>query len=310
MDRVIEEYFMPADKSALLLKSGYSVPKYSSISDVLEYLDGVIDPDDITYYETASETGKNVYNVVSNNLKIASVELTLAEKGEKDRFAGYELSKISLTIGGSSAVSVKAPEGYFVFVNGYELTDEYLTGETEVTESCKHMYGDAKGITYVTYTIEGFFGDPKVTAKGADRMEGAKVSCDETGIFYTVEPLYAEPSDEISEMILAASEYYAAYMQGDVPFGRVSPYLDRESLLYENVRTADTRWVVDHNGYSTEDPEISEFYYYSDDVFSCRVKFTHVLHGYGGSRYEEHFDETFYLRNVDGKFLIYDSYNN
>ena len=309
MERVMNEYFLTDDKSPLLLKSGYSVPKYSSISDVLAYLGDAIDPDDIAYYKTSSDETKTVYNVVSKDLKIASVELTLGEKGEKEPFAEYELSKLSLTIGGSTGLSVKAPTGYPVFVNGYELTSEYLTGEAEQTESCKHMYGDAQGITYVTYTLEGLFGEPIVTAKTNDRKSAAKVSSDETKVFYTVEPSYSEPDEELSSMILAASEYYAAYMQGDVPFGKVSPYLDRESDLYVNVKTSDTRWVIDHNGYSTENPEISEFYFYSDDVFSCRVKFTHVLHGYGGNTYEENFDETFYFRNVNGSFLIYDSYN-
>ncbi len=310
MDEVMSEYFLTDDKRPLLLKSGYSVPEYSSISDVLSYLDTVIDSDNIAYYQTGNDNddGTVSYSVVSDDLKIAAVKLSPVV-GNAERFPPYELSDITLTIGGSSVVSIDAPVGYSVYVNGYLLTDKNTDGEIRDDESCRHMYGDAVGIRYVTYTLDGIFGSPRVTAKRDGFEEIPNITCDESGIFYTVSPAYMTPDEDFSKNVLDAAVYIAAYLQSDEPLGLAAKYMDQTSELYANLRSTDTRWVVDHNGYSTESPQVTECYSYGGGVVSCRVKFKHVLYGYG-TTYEENFDETFYLRDVGGTFLIYDSHNN
>lgn len=310
MEAVAEEYFLADDKTELLLKSGFEVPRYSSVNDVIAYLDTVIDSEDLHYYSVGGDERYLTYSVVSGQLKVATVTLELSDTPDGDGFPVYSLSDIELTIGGSSGVSIQAPVGYTVYVNGYELGAEQINGEPEPSESCSHMYGDAVGISIVTYKLTGIFGEPKVSAVDNNGNSVQGITSDEENVFYNVPVNYGEIPEDLAARVLAASECYAAYMQKDMEFGRIAAYVDRSSELYTNLRTSAVKWANPHRGYSIVDPEITEFYFYNDDVFSCRVRFVHLLHGYGGNDFENEFDMTFYLRNVYGKYMIYDSHVN
>lgn len=310
VEAVVEEYFLSEDKYGLLEESGYEIPEFSSESAVLEYLDSVIAEDDLQYYSIGGDDKNLIYSVVSNNLRIATVTIELLDAPNESGFPVYELSDISLTIGGSAGVSIKAPVGYTVYINGHELTEEYVYGEVEETESCNHMFGEAEGVKYVTYKLTGIFGDPDVTAKDNHDLPAQNIESDGNGVFYTIGINYGEMPDELKDRILKASECYAAYMQKDMGFGGIAGYVDRTSELYTNLRTSAVKWANEHKGYRIVDPEVSEFYYYDENIFSCRVRFVHLLIGNNGNNFENEFDMTFYCRNINGKFMIYDSHVN
>ena len=108
------------------------------------------------------------------------------------------------------------------------------------------------------------------------------------------------------DLALAAGEAYAAYMQADAGFGGIGAYVDSTSDLYYDLSTSDTRWVRDHAGYGIENASVTEYVIWSENVYSCRVRFTHVLYNWN-TNFEDSFDMTFYYHNVGGNWLIYDS---
>lgn len=304
-EQVIDEYFKADDKNMLLAKSTYVIPKYSSVLEVVSYLDEVIDNDSINCYSISSgDENTASYAVTSKDLKIATITLSAIET---DGIKNYELDSINLTIGGSNSAKIKAPEGYTVYVNNVPLSEENLTEEREESESCKHMYEGTDGIVYVTYKIDGLFSEPKITAKDKNGNSVSGAPADSENTVYNVPLYYADVTEDIKSDVLSAAEAYAAYMQNDAAFTKIARYVDRKSNLYENLRKSETMWVIDHNGYSIDNPEVSELYYYDENTFSCRIKFVHVLHRRGADDYENNFDMTFYYRNVGGNFLIYDS---
>ncbi|MBE6562340.1 MAG: hypothetical protein E7660_01240 [Ruminococcaceae bacterium] len=312
MEKVAEEYFLAEDKVPLLEISGYEVSKYCTKDAVISYLETAIDKETFQFFNTGGNDKEIFYSVVSKELKIANVTLVLSDEPDAEGFPVYSLGDIELTIGGSGGLSIEAPLGYSVFVNGEPLGEDLLSGEPTLTESCNHMYGDAEGISLVKYKLEGIFGEPVVTAtdKYGEAVEG--ITADESGVFYTVPVNYKEIPEDLKNRILKASELYAAYMQKDATFGAVAAYVDRTSELYTNLRNTAVKWANPHNGYTIVEPEVIEYYSYDADgtVVSCRVKFVHLLHGYGGNNYEESFDMTFYLRSVGGRYMIYASHVN
>lgn len=308
-EKVVEEYFKNGDMEKLLADSTYEVPKYSSTEDVVSYLGDAIDKNDVSFYSVSSGSadGKVTYAIKSREFKVAVINLR--EKADPGRFKGYELDSIDLTIGGSNAVMVKAPKGYNVMVNGVTLGEELLHGDEEPTDSCGHV-AEGLGIVFVTYKLEGLFGEPDISVTSSDGTAVGGITANEEGTYYAVSPAYAEVTDELKANVLAAGESYAAYMQHDAAFTRIARYVDRSSDLYENLRTSQTMWVNDHNGYSIENASVTELYYYDSDTYSCRVKFDHVLHMNGSNDYVDAFDMTLYYRKVGNTFLIYDSQRN
>ena len=98
-------------------------------------------------------------------------------------------------------------------------------------------------------------------------------------------------------------------MQSDGRFSAFSQYFDPDSTLYTQIKNAEIYFVWPHDGYSIEDVNVRDFYAYDDNTFSCRVSLTHVLHKKGSEDYRDYIDMTFYLRNVNGSYLIYDREN-
>ena len=308
VERTIDDYFLAEDKEPLLEKSEYEIPDFTSKSNLISYLDEMLSDDNITYYSVSAEHGADyTFAVVSNDLKIAYIDLTECLDKSERGFSQYILSDIRLAVGASSAINIKAPSDATVFVNGRPVEASYISGEPEMTASCDHMYGDAKGISYVTYKIDGLFGTPDITARSKDGYSLEVISKDDKGIFYEVPVSYAEPSEELLAMILDAAESYAAYMQKDAPFNKIAKYLDRTSDLYTDLRTSEVKWVNEHSGYYIEDTNLSELFFYDENTFSCRVSFVHVLYGGWGGNYNNDFDMTFYFRQIGGAWLIYDS---
>jgi len=309
IDRIMAENFGKGDAERLLDVSGYKVNPFERREDVAALVEGFLD-EGAEYYSIAS-SDKSVlrYAVKSGDLKFAEVTMKAAGKKDSAGYDVWELDRIDLMIGGSSAVNVSAPLGSHVFVNGTELTEEYEVSREEYEKDPKlpdGVFTEGR----VVYEISGLIGEQKITATdryGAD-VTGRITVHDE--VFYDVPYTFADVTEEVRERALSAGEAISAYMQKDAKFAEAAQYIDPASNLYSDLATSDVRWANEHNGYAIEDAEVSEYVIWSPTVYTVRVRFTHVLYNWGGN-FENDFDTTFYYRLADdGRWLIYDSHVN
>lgn len=303
VDSVMEEYFKPGDAEKLIEVSGYVETPYEADADVVSLVEGFLS-DGVENYQIASNGGEQKYAVSSKELKFAA--FTIAPSGSKDD-AGYdiyELKNIELMIGGSRAVSITAPNTTRVFLNGKELTGDYVVDSVE-SQRDRHIPDEIPTESTLTYEVKGLIGEPTVTATDRYGAEVADIA-QRDGVFFDVPYTYCTVTDDVWERAVAAGEALAAYMQKDAAFWGIGQYVDSSSDLYVDLQTSDVRWANEHNGYDIVDPTVTEYVKWSDDVYSVRVKFTHVLYRWSGN-FENEFDTTFYYRNVWGEWLIYDS---
>ena len=99
-------------------------------------------------------------------------------------------------------------------------------------------------------------------------------------------------------------------MTRDAYAGTLNLYFDQTSAIYKKIRTSETWWFADHIGYEFKDVELSEYYAYSEDTFSCRYKCTHIIRRTSAEIYEFPIDITFYFREVGDDTLVYDLISN
>ncbi len=99
---------------------------------------------------------------------------------------------------------------------------------------------------------------------------------------------------------------YACRMQNDASFSQCKGYFEPDTALYEQIRQNPGSFVWDHNGYTFEDEWTGEYYMYSEGLFSCRVKFNHILHMNGKEDHPDLVDLVIYLRtDADGEYKIF-----
>ena len=247
------------------------------------------------------------YVVSIDNLKFAEFYLTRSNEKTKHGFDTYEVSEVLLNDNLLNTYTIRIPLGYSVMVNGSKLNGEYALGDRIETESQKFMPDGIDGIIYTTYKLTNMCHAPEFKVLDSSGKDST-ITLQDDGV-YSASVIYNnELADKYYEYVIDATKAYACYMQKDASFSKVGKYLDPKSEFYKYVKGTPTWPVITHNSYNFENENVTEFYAYNDEVFSCRVTLTHVLKYSGLDDYRDNIDITWYFKNVDGKFLIYDSF--
>ena len=286
------------------------ISEYETEGTVAAYLSTIIDGNSFTLQHSSSGMSDEEKYVVSvDNLRFA--EFYISKNGEKTKhgFDIYTVSKVSLNENLLNSYSIEIPVGYTVNINGAVADKKYALGDKLQTESQNFMPDGVEGLVYTTYTFPNMCTAPEFTVLDTTGAETA-VSLTDSGVYRASAAYNTELAAEYSDYVIAATKAYACYMQKDASFSKVAGYIDPSSEFYAYVKGTPTWPVISHNSYAFEDAEVTEFYAYSDNVFSCRIKLTHVLKYSGLEDYRDHIDITWYFRNVNGKYLIYDSFTN
>lgn len=303
---VFEKYFSSADELLAVLDNKQS--DFESREVIRDHIAEILDGD-VTYTEVPNGVGSERKYAVKSDGK-REFTFTLDKDDSKKSFfgfSGYALSGVQIERGDHSVVA-EVPEGYSLYINGVKAGDEYITEREKKLDVFEYLPDDVAAPTENVYTVTGLYAEAQVSAD--DGSNEATVTFDEERNVYKVSLMYDESlRQQYSDYVIEAAEAYAAYMQNDSSFRRVSPYLDPASELYTKTRDTITAFVIDHDGYSFEDESATEFTPYDENTFSCRVKLTHKLHKSGSADYVEYFDVTFFLHRTDGDFLIFDRFN-
>ena len=308
-ERVFAEYYASGDFSKLVDQCEVPLTEYETADTLCRYLTAFTDDKELTYSQITTGLDTSVkYIVKADNIKFSAFTLKESDKKTEKGFSLYEVSDFELYCAANETVSITAPKGYTVLVNGAEVPDTALSGEEAKDKSCSFMPEGVEGIVYLEYVIDDMYLPPdSVTVLSPD---GRECTVTAEGAVFTADVLYEEviPEDR-NAYIIDAAKAISKYMQNDAMFYSVSGYIDPESELYEYLKTSLTYFVIKHNSYDFEDVRTSEFYQYDENTFSCRISFTHVLKRTNMEDYKDYIDTTFFFRRVGDAFLIYDRYN-
>lgn len=282
---------------------------FESVDDIAEALGAITDGKKIEYYRVSSGMEQSYkYIVKADDVKFASFKL-VEDTEAKGRFTTYKATDFQLYIGNAQTVVIEAPADYTVYINGNKIGEDCITEKDIKSEESFHIPDDITGMLYTQYTVENLMTDPEILVTDEDGKQ-AEVSKKDDGI-YRASFVYDESlKDEYNDWILKGMKRYAEYMQhssnNPVTFGEIAPYFDPASDLYEDIRTEENMFVWDYDSVDYENDDTSAYVRYDDNTFSCRVTFIQILHKSGENDYKDHLDVTLYLRNVNGKYLIYD----
>lgn len=284
------------------------ISEYESEESIAAYFDDVTAGQEFALQSVSTGVGGDLQYVVKcDNKKFVTFSIVKSGETTEHGFDLYRLSDAVLNEKLLNTYSIKVPIGYSLTVNGVAADVQYCLGDRIETESQEFMPEGVDGIVYTTYMFPKLCGEPTfaVTAPNGKICE---VMQNEDGVYHAKIAYDDALADAYSEYVVEATKAYACYLQKDAGFAKVGKYMDPTSQLYANIKSSPNWMVIDHNSYDFEDIQTSEFYAYSEDVFSCRVTLTHVLKYPRLDDYRDALDITWYLRKVDGQYLIYNSF--
>ena len=295
-DAIYAQYYASGDFAELAKKCAGDDP-FLSPDALATYLTEACAGKELSWSSGTATDGQPTYVVKAGDVKISS--FTLRQKEEPGaRFARYEADTFTCFYQTDTA-AVVAPAGYTVSVNGIDLSKKYIT-EKDLPGEGDHLLPEGvAGVKYNRYEVTILSGAPIVTTASSPEGVPAPIAYDETEQVWKASPLFDDSLEaEHAAFTIEAVEAYARYMSADASFGAISGYFDPDSALYEDVRDTITYFVIDHDSVDFENAAASEFYGYSDDVFSCHVTLTQVL-TQGTNQFRDYFDYTLFFRYTD-----------
>ena len=261
----------------------------------------------LRYFETGATGETHHYTVASGDTRIADFSLTPAE--EKGL---WRLDTIVFSVKPEQTVTVTAVKGSTVYVNGVALTDEFLSGEPQYDHfSNDHMRVNAEseplaeGIATVTYQVDGLYAMPTVTVK--DRRGRDCEVTEKNGVFTAGLLFDDDRLPEVEATVLKAAEEYSKHMHLTTSYGTLGQYFDKSCTFYKDLRKASIWDNLNIRTYKFVTEEVSELYFFTDDVFSAWVHLEEdVVPEKTGKHETYHIDCRLYFHRTENGWRVYD----
>lgn len=301
-ENFFNDVFVKKDIEKIIELSGIEKSEFETNDDLKSFIEEPLSKNlSYTYISSADNNEKNrQYIVKSDEYKIATFLLRPDDKGD------YRQTRLSLHLPKSFEKTYNILDSSELYINGIKADSKYIQS-TYNHKASEYLPEGVKAPVWTSYRITGLTKEPVVTV--VDRNKNKPVLVEQNGIFFE-QIIQDNTEEELIERLVTAAKEYAKCMQYDAPKNKVLPYFEKGTDLYESIRTVENMFVWDHSGYAFEDESVSEFMRYDDNTVSVRISFTHILKKNGKEDYRDKTDITYFARNVDGKYLIYNRYNN
>ena len=201
-------------------------------------------------------------------------------------------------------VQAKVLEGFTLYINGIPVSDSFLTAEGE-----RAAETDRLRLTRKTYTFYSNFDDPELTVKSLSGIEGSLVYTEDGNFFQEI--VYDSELEALhKDYAIDAAMTYARFITNNSTLAELRRYFEAGTPIFEVIRTTEVYWYTTHLSYWFENVNASEFVKRDEDTFSARVTFDQFIRRTARDLHQFPLDVTLFIRNVDGRFLVYDMISN
>lgn len=256
------------------------ISTYELESNVEKYVEAYTSGKIISYERNDKFSDrKPVYDIYSGDQLIGMV--TLKQKPESDNH-GFHLCELKEAVAyveqpQTLGVTIEVLADDKVMVNGKELTDEYIIGDSKISSTMGEQATALTGKAYMmqAYHIDGFLEAPTIEVYRKD----VKVECvREEGYDYDYITLATpELADEVEDLVLAASEAYIMNTNQWANFKTVAQYIETSSKAYQTVKSVQSglAWAGKPDKIEIQESIAKDYVQYSESVFtvktSCKV---------------------------------------
>ncbi|MBE6018109.1 MAG: hypothetical protein E7233_11005 [Lachnospiraceae bacterium] len=240
----------------------------------------LIEGKELNFISDSDNTTQEIssYYITADNSRVAAV--TLAKSGADS----WELSNLDLSVAykDSKEYSILVPEGSTVTVNGTVLGQENITGTgvPEILEYSSQFISSKPDFT--TYSVKSITGEaPSVSGTDASGQELVFTQSDV--LFVAGGGAGQSFIDSVSERVEAGVDEYALYFEY-LAFD-LRDYILEDCLKYEEIFGSENFDRIDPSLYMFEyiktheftEKSITNYTVYSDDCFTCDVKFNLLI---------------------------------
>lgn len=307
-DEVFTQIFADPDWEAIYRMAGVEDTKFENSKSFASAMEKLIGKSELTCVETsAGLSGDKKFIVKLGDDKIASFTLTGGAASQTE-IPEWKLGKMEVFFHRTKSVTVERFPGQTVLINGVALDDSYVI-RTTATVAEDYLPEGVHGFRMEQLHVTDLLVEPEITLQNPDGSTVQLTRNEETGI-YSPAILTSEPTEEEKLLALNATKAYAEYMIGKSTLSSIQKHFDTKSQFYETIRRSEVGWMQSYSSYAFTTPVYSDYYRYSDTLFSIKVDFALNLTRHDGSVKTHELNNTlFFQKNAQGKWLVMEATN-
>lgn len=152
--------------------------------------------------------------------------------------------------------------------------------------------------------FEGLLLQPEVTILD-ENGEAVEVVYDEATNTYSEVIVAEEISQELFDVVVEANKAYGKYMITAIGKTTMKNYFSSTGSAYANLPNQWELWMQSYSAYNFTDATVTDYYRYSEDLFSARVEMILKVTRKDGTVKDYDMSTTFFVRKNDsGKWLV------
>ena len=276
MEEILVE-FEEADVDWILDNAGQiTVSGFESQEVLKQYVTEFMKGKKVSYQTRIGEhiEERPVYVVLLEDSPFAIVRLEKAEETTEYGHSFWALREVELLVIPKISRSIIAPENAAVYVNGIELSEDYVTEINSENENAFY-YANFTDLVklpgYKSYYVEGLFMEPEVEAKNflGEVMEAEYIEKEKTYQFdFGMSELVRQ---EVEEYLIQFTRDYAMYVSNDLNNSGLDKYFPANSELLKGIKNSSRQWFDDHKKPKIMEEELKELVLYTENAISARV---------------------------------------
>jgi len=305
--QVFKELFAQPDWEALYHRAGCQDTTYENAAHYRVYMQQKLGDGQLQYHETsAGLSNDKKYVVTLQAKKIATFTLTSQKTGETG-IPDWELGDVEVFFSREEDVRILTDPDCKVYVNGVELGQEHVT-QTLHTTAEEYLPEDIHGLRQQWMYLDGLLVPPQVTAVDGTGQPVELTYDAETNTYAQDFPSLTISQDQM-DFVEKAAKTYCRFMISQEGVYELGKVFDKNSQIYSTIRRRES-WLHENKGYRFSEPVFSNYYRYSDTLYSVILTMTMEVKRMDSTMKEFPLQSTFFLQQQeDGKWLVSDMTN-
>ena len=302
---VFEDLFADPDWAELYSLAGAANTSFETGDVYAAYMNDLVGDQTLTYIETsAGLSGDKKYIVRLGTEKIATFTLT-ADNKDAD-IPDWRLGKVDIFFARNKAFTIITDPGNTITVNGVKLDDSYAV-RTVSTTAEKYLPEGIHGYRLAEFYVDGLLAAPQIVVT-TPTGEAVEMVYDAEKATYTQNMTPSAIGDSEYDTLLTAAKTYCKYMIGASGKADLKNCFDDTTKIYSTI-TASTTWMQGYKGYDFSPEAITDFYRYSDTLYSAKVSITLMVTRKNGTVKDYELGNTFFLENQNGQWKVIEMTN-
>ena len=299
---IFDSLFSDPDWEKLYALAGIEDTTYEGSEAFVTYMEAKSAGKTFSYVETsAGLSGDHKYIIKLDGEIIGTFTLTGGADSQTE-IPQWEFGKLELNVTRTKSVQIEKRPGYTVYINGVALDDSYTVRKIS-TGADKYLPAGLQGFHMEVQAISDLLVTPEVAVTD-ENGNPVTLTYNEESNLYTIPRVTMEMTEHEQGYVKNTLETFAKYMIKAASLGQLKNCCVPNSEVYTTISRIQ-RWMQSYLKYEISPITYSNFYRYSDTLFSVRAAMTNSVTRQDGTVKDYEMDYTlFFTLDTNGKWLL------